>query len=398
MSSTLTPPPVSDVDPFADEQLLDPYAMHAELRDLGSVVRLETYGVWAMARHKDVYAMLSDWESYCSSAGVGMGNFHTEKPWRPPSLILEADPPLHTKTRAVLARVLSSSALRRMRATFEQHAATLVEQLAERGSFDAMHDCAEAFPLSVFPDAVGLQREGRENLHAYGNAVFNADGPPNALFRSAMEDAARVGPWILQQCRRDALTPGGLGADVYASVDSGEITADEAALLVRSLLSAGLDTTVHGIGNALYCFVTRPDQWALLHANPALARAAFEEALRFESPVQAFFRTTTRAVTVDGVTIGPEEKVLAFFGAANRDPRGWERPGDFDITRKVVKNVAFGAGIHFCVGAMLARLEAEILLTAMARRIKTIAPAGAPRRLLNNALRGLTSLPVTITV
>jgi cytochrome P450 len=397
MSSTLALAPVSDVDPFADEQLLDPYAMHAELRELGSVVRLEKYGVWAMARHKDVYAMLGDWETYCSSAGVGMGNFHTEKAWRPPSLILEADPPLHTKTRAVLSRVLSSTALRRMRATFEEHAAALVEQLAERRSFDAMHDCAEAFPLSVFPDAVGLQSEGRENLHVYGNAVFNADGPPNALFLSAMQDAGRVGPWILQQCRREALAPGGLGADVYTSVDNGEITADEGALLVRSLLSAGLDTTVHGIGNALYCFVNRPDQWALLRGNPALARAAFEEALRFESPVQAFFRTTTRDVTVDGIRMGPEEKVLAFFGAANRDPRGWQKPDDFDITRKVAKNVAFGAGIHFCVGAMLARLEAEILLTAMARRIKTIAAGGAPRRLLNNALRGLTSLPVTIT-
>jgi hypothetical protein len=393
-----TGPPVSHLDPFCDELILDPYAMHAELRDLGAVVRLEKYGVWAMARHVDVYAMLNDWETYCSSAGVGFGNFHTEKPWRPPSLILEADPPLHTRTRAVLSRVLSSTALRRMRETFELRATVLVQQLVERGRFDAMTDCANAFPLEVFPDAVGLTKDGRENLAPYGNAVFNADGPPDgALFLSAMKDAARVGPWILAQCRRDALAPGGLGADVYTSVDRGEIDGDEAALLVRSLLSAGLDTTVQGIGNALYCFVNHPDQWALLHANPALARAAFEEALRFESPVTAFFRTTTREVTVGGITLGPEEKVLAFFGAANRDPRAWTDPDRFDITRRASKNVAFGAGIHFCVGAMLARLEAEVLLTAMARRIKTIEPNGAPKRLLNNALRGLTSLPVRIT-
>lgn len=391
------PPPASNADPFSDASLLDPYVMHAELRDRGAVVRLERYGVWAMARHADVYAMLNDWETYCSSAGVGMGNFHTEKPWRPPSLILEADPPLHTRTRAVLSRVLSSSALRRLRATFEAHAAALADALVERGRFDAIADCAEAFPLAVFPDAVGLTAEGRENLPVYGNAVFNADGPPNALFLSAMEDAARVGPWILAQCRREALAPGGLGADVYASVDAGEIDAGEAALLVRSLLSAGLDTTVHGIGNALYCFATHPEQWARLHAEPALARAAFEEVLRFESPVQAFFRTTTREVTVDGVTLGPEEKVLAFFAAANRDPREWSEPDRFDIARRVSRNVAFGAGIHFCVGAMLARLEAEIVLTALARRIATIEPAGEPKRLLNNALRGLTSLPVAVS-
>jgi cytochrome P450 len=389
---------VTHLDPFCDELLLEPYAMHAELRDLGPVVRLEKYGAWAMARHADVYAMLNDWETYCSSGGVGMGNFHTEKPWRPPSLILEADPPLHTRTRAVLSRVLSTTALRRMREMFETRAAALVERLVARGRFDAMADCAYAFPLEVFPDAVGLTPDGRENLAPYGNAVFNADGPPDgALFQSALADGARYGPWILAQCRREALAPGGLGADVYTSVDSGEIDADEAALLVRSLLSAGLDTTVHGIGNALYCFVDAPDQWALLHANPALARAAFEEALRIESPVTAFFRTTTREVDVAGTTIGPEEKVLAFFGAANRDPRAWNDPDRFDITRKASKNVAFGAGIHFCVGAMLARLEAEVLLTAMAQRIETIAADGEPKRLLNNALRGLTSLPVRIT-
>src|ERR1700761_2840361 len=138
-TATHAGPPVSDLDPFCDELILDPYAMHAELRDLGPVVKLEKYGVWAMARHVDVYAALNDWETFCSSAGVGFANFHTEKPWRPPSLILEADPPDHTKTRAVLSRVLSSSALRRMRETFEAHAAELVESLAARGSFDAMH-------------------------------------------------------------------------------------------------------------------------------------------------------------------------------------------------------------------------------------------------------------------
>jgi len=388
----------SDVDPFSSESLADPYHWHAIVRDLGPVVRLKRYGALAMARHADVYAALGDFETYCSSAGVGYGNWRKEKPWRPPSIILEADPPMHAHTRAVLARVLSSVALRRMRETFEQAAQVLVEHLAYLGRFDAVADCAEAFPLDVFPDAVGLTEAGRENLSPYGNAVFNAVGPHNALFDSANADAARVGPWILAQCRREVLAPGGLGADVYESVDRGEITADEAALLVRSLLSAGLDTTIAGIGNALYCLAFQPQQWAMLHANPALARAAFEEALRVESPVQHFFRTTTRDVTVDRVTIRPDEKVLMIYAAANRDPRAWNDPDRFDIMRKVSRNVAFGAGIHFCVGAMLARLEAEILLTAMARRFSSIEPTGEPVRTLNNSLRSLRSLPVTVTV
>jgi cytochrome P450 len=387
----------SELDPYSDASLLDPYPLHNELRELGPIVRLNKYGVWAMARHQDVYAMLNDWEAFCSDGGIGMANFHTEKPWRPPSLILEADPPLHTRSRAVLSRVLSTAALRRLRGTFEQHAINLVERLVELRRFDAIVDCAAAFPLQVFPDALGLVKEGRENLSPYGNAAFNANGPPNALFDSAIADAARVGPWILSQCMRESLSVDGLGAEVYTSVDTGEISREEAALLVRSLLTAGIDTTIHGIGNAIYAFSYHPEQWELLRATPALARQAFEEVLRFESPVQQFFRTTTRKVEIAGSTIGAEEKLLALFGAANRDPRAWNEPDTFDITRKPARNVAFGAGIHFCLGAMLARLEAEVLLTALARRVKTISPLGTPQRLLNNSLRGLTSLLVEVS-
>jgi hypothetical protein len=394
-TETLTAPR-SDADPFAEDHLREPYSMYAELRELGPVVRLTRYDAWAMARHADVHAALLDFETYASSAGVGLANFRRETPWRPPSLILEADPPMHTRTRAVLARVLSNVALRRMRERFEAHAERLVEELVARERFDAIADCAAAFPLSVFPDAVGLTSDGRENLSPYGNAVFNAIGPDNALRTASMQDAARVGPWILAQCRRAALAPGGLGADIYVSVDRGEIGEDEAALLVRSLLSAGLDTTVHGIGNALWLLAQHPEQWALLHATPALARAAFEESLRMESPVQKFFRTTTRAVDVAGTTIGENEKVLMFFAAANRDPRQWSDPDRFDISRKAAHNVAFGAGIHFCVGAMLARLEAEVLLSALARRARTIRLAGEATPLLNNSLRGFVAMPVEV--
>jgi cytochrome P450 len=113
---------------------------------------------------------------------------------------------------------------------------------------------------------------------------------------------------------------------IFEAVDSGELTESEAGMLVRSFLSAGIDTTVYGLGNALYCFARYPEQWAILRENPALIRGAFEEVLRFEAPVQTFFRTTTKAVDVSGVKIGDGEKVLLFLAAANRDPRRWERP------------------------------------------------------------------------
>ena len=124
--------------------------------------------------------------------------------------------------------------------------------------------------------------------------------------------------------------------------------------------------------------------------------AAFEEAVRFESPVQTFFRTTTRPVEIGGVALGEGEKVLMFLGAANRDPRRWERPDEYDIARRTSGHVGFGNGVHMCVGQLLARLEGEVLLTALARKVGSIEITGPVERRYNNTLRGLASLPLTI--
>jgi cytochrome P450 len=252
------------------------------------------------------------------------------------------------------------------------------------------------YPLKVFPDAVGLAEEGRENLLPYGNMAFNAFGPRNELFQQAMANAQPIVSWIMSRCQRAALAPGGLGAQIYAAADTGEITEDEASLLVRSFLTAGLDTTVVGLGNALFCFAQHPDQWQRLRQDPSLARAAFDEVLRYESPVQTFFRTTTCPVEVAGVKLGEGEKVLLFLAAANRDARRWENPDRFDITRRATGHLAFGVGIHGCVGMAVARLEAEIVLSLLARKVEAIEFGGEPERRLNNTLRGLARLPIRV--
>ncbi len=349
-----------------------------------------------MARYAEVHATLMDWQTFCSSAGVGLSDFRKEKPWRPPSLLLESDPPLHVRTRGVITTVLSRRALNELRATFTAVAQELVETIVARGHIDAIEDLAEQFPLRVFPDAVGIGQSGRENLLPYGNMAFNAFGPRNELFAEAMKRAEPVTAWIASQCRRDALQPGRFGAQIYAAADAGTVTEEEAGLLVRSLLTAGVDTTVNAIGNALLCFSREPAQWAALHAEPALARSAFEEALRFESPVQTFFRTTTRAVEVSGVRLDEGQKVLMFLAAANRDPRHWHDPDRFDIRRNATSHAGFGAGVHACVGQMIARLEGEVVLTALAKRVKSIEPAGEPVPRLNNTLRGWASVPVNL--
>src|SRR3990172_1481762 len=180
--------PVSDVDPFSREYLLDPYPFHEQLREAGPVVWLTKWNCWGTGRHKEMNEILADPKTFNSAAGVGIANFNNEKPWRPPSLLLEADPPAHTKRRAVVGKVLSPANLRRLRADFEREAAALVGRILERGRVDGVRDIAEPYILKVFPDSVGLDENGRENLLAYGAMVFNAFGPENEILQASIRN------------------------------------------------------------------------------------------------------------------------------------------------------------------------------------------------------------------
>ncbi|HTG07309.1 MAG TPA: cytochrome P450 [Bradyrhizobium sp.] len=388
--------PGLDVDPFAIQFFENPFPTHAALREAGPLVHLDKWSVYAVARYAEVHRVLNDPLTFCSSRGVGLSDFAKEKPWRPPSLILEADPPAHTRTRAVLSRVLSPAVMKQIRHGFAAAAEAKIDELLAKGSFDAVADLAEAYPLSVFPDAVGLKQEGREHLLPYAGVVFNAFGPPNQLRQTAIERSQPHQAYVQEQCQRDNLAPGGFGACIHARVDAGDITAAEAPMLVRSLLSAGIDTTVNGIGAAIYCLARFPEEFARLRSDPSLARNAFEEAIRFESPVQTFFRTTTKDVEISGCKVGVGEKILMFLGAANRDPRRWSDPDRYDITRKTSGHVGFGSGIHMCVGQLVARLEGEVMLAALARKVAAIEMSGPVKRRYNNTLRGLESLPITL--
>jgi cytochrome P450 len=390
-------PPTNDTDPFGHPTLEDPRSLHAQLRDAGPVVRLTKYDVYAFARYEQVHAALVDWQGFQSAAGVGLSNFRYEEPWRPPSLLLEADPPRHDAPRRVLSTVLGPRALRRLRAGWLADADALVEQvLAEGPEFDAVPAVAEAFPLRVFPDAVGIPRAGRENLLPYGDHLFNAFGPANDLVAQGAPRAPELSGWVNARCGRDVLAADGFGAQIWSAADRGEITPEQAPLVVRSLLSAGVDTTVHGLCAVLYAFATNPGQWRRLRERPSLARIAFDEAVRWESPVQTFFRTTSRDVRVGDHVIPDGQKILMFLGAANRDPRRWSDPDRFDLTRDPSGHVGFGMGIHQCVGQHVARLEAEAVLTALARRVEAIELAGPARRHHNNTLRAWASLPLRV--
>ncbi|MCA0873947.1 cytochrome P450 [Seohaeicola saemankumensis] len=388
--------PVLDVDPYDPAVLAAPHDYYSKLRQAGEVVFIPRYSVLAVGRFATTHKVFSDHENFVSSRGVGLNDFALEPPWRPPSIILETDPPEHTRARRVMARAMSPKSARDLGEMFRDVADRIVDRIVAAGVIDGVADLAEPYPTQVFPKAVGMKDTNARYLVDYGAMVFNAIGPDNELRRTAMARAGEIVPWITGACTRERLTGDGLGAMIYADADRGEITHDEAGMLVRSFLSAGVDTTVTGIGNALWCLSQNPGEWDKLKADLSLARPAFEEVLRYTSPVHTFGRTAGRATQIAGFPVDEGTKVLCVLGAANMDPDKWGDPEVFRIDRRPSGHIAFGAGIHGCVGQNLARAELEALLQAMVARIGRIEPAGQAIWRPNNAIRALDRLPLRL--
>lgn len=263
-------------------------------------------------------------------------------------------------------------------------------------------DLAEAFPLRAVPDAImGAPPIGRENLLRYSTFLFESMGPKTPRAQSvldAIDGLQQAVEWVNESTHRENVSRDSLGVMLWEAADRGEITPKEAGLMVRSLLGAGVDTTIYALGMTLQQLSVRPDQWALLREQPDRGKFAFEEGLRWGSPVRQIWRTPARDLEFEGIALREGQKTMLVLGAANRDPQRWGEDADaFDLTRDASGHVALGRGIHACVGAPIARLEADVLLSTLARRVRTIEPAGEPQRLLNNSLTGFTTTPVRIT-
>lgn len=389
--------PTSDVDIFQEEVLADPYPAYAQLRDAGPAVFLERYNVWAFARFAAVRAALLDHETFYSSAGTGLADLRTGESWRSRSRLQEADPPEHTHWRRIITSVFSADATRELHDPWFEDADELVRGLVGTGEFDGISQLAQALPLRVFADKVGLPREGREQyVPPFAELAFNLNGPPNELFKNSMRAAENLMPWIVEHLYPENLTPGGWGDQIHRAAEAEGHSREEASVLVRGLLVAGMDTTIKGLGSVLWYLAANPDQYAMMREDPSLIRPAFDEAVRLQSPIQMFFRTVARDCELDGVTVPADDRVVLLYGAANRDPRRWEDPDRFDITRKSGANIGFGAGIHACLGRMIAYVEAEALLTALVRNVAAIEQAGPEQWRPNNTLRGLAELPLRL--
>jgi hypothetical protein len=263
---------------------------------------------------------------------------------------------------------------------------------------DGHADLAKKYVLKVFPDAIGLGDANREMLIKFGHAQFNMFGPKNDIYRASMEAAGEVFEWVATNCKRDAVAPGGVCMAMYEAADTGAVTQEEAEVLVRTLYSAGSDTTIYALGNTLRALAENPDQYQLLRSNiDEFATRAFEEGIRYDNPARFTRRRATAEVDVDGVTLPADAKLLLLHMPGGRDSRRWEHPGEYDITRDVVgKHLGLGFGVHACVGARVARLEGVSLLSALARHVASIELAGEPEVTTNMAVHGHERLPLRI--
>lgn len=384
--------PEVDVDLWSDAVLVDPYPTYARLRELGPVLHDPLHAAYVLPRYDEVRAVLQDWETFSSARGVGLNERANKMAGRG---ILTTDPPLHDSRRRVLNAQLVPREVARHHDLIVTSAAELVDELVARGSFDAVADLAHRYSVSVVADLCGLPEDGREHLIERASAAFDTFGPDNARCQAAWTGFFELFEYATEFATPDRLTPGRWGTEIYAAGERGDVEPAACPGLMLAYVWAGMDTTVNAIASAVALFAEHPDQWDLLRSDRSLLGSATNEVLRIEPPVQRFTRAVTRDVVLAGTALPEGARIVVLFGSANRDPRRFPDPDRFDITRNPTDHLAFGRGVHRCVGAGLAQEEVKAVLDRLADRVERFAiTERAWRR--NNALHGLERLVVTV--
>lgn len=387
--------PTLDIDPFDFGVLANPYLFHERLREIGPVAYIAKHNNYVVGRYDEVRTVLRDWPRFTSMAGAGLTDIRKPGAWRQPGPIVEAEPPAHTLVRDLVSKIISPTVIRGWQQEFDAAAHAMVDELCDKGDIDGAKDISEAYVTDVFPKSLGLKPH-RENMVIVGNFNFNALGPKNALYEKSQAELDSIAEWFATAQHRDGVEPGSFAEKIFDAADEGVITQDVAAGLVRTFLRGGMDTTISGISSTLMFLSQRPELWQLFRKDRTRLKFAFEESLRLESPIQSFFRCTTQETDLGGMRLNADVKVQVFIGAANRDPRRWTDPDTFDINRPATTNLAFGHGIHACVGQMIARMEAEAVLTALLDRCSAMEPRGEPEYRLLNCLRTIEELPLRL--
>ncbi|HEY2283058.1 MAG TPA: cytochrome P450 [Solirubrobacteraceae bacterium] len=391
--STGAAPHRSSIDLFSDAVLADPYPHYRKLRETSSAVYLTKCDAWALTQYADVRRALSDWRVFSSTDGIALSRVTNAATDKSP---LAVDPPAHRHPRRVLQGHLSPMSVHDQAIGIQRRAKELVAHLAKQERFDAMRDLAAPFALSTLADHMGLPADSRDFLIDWADAAFDIMGPDNERTRIARAHLGKLGVYLLNTTIVERLSTTGAGRAIYAAGTRGDITPEACTQLVAISLLASIPTTTASIGNAVSLFARHPDQWECLRRDPRLVENAVEEILRLESPIQWFSRVLRERCDIGDVSVPAGARVLLLFGAANRDPNTWGDPDTFDITRtNPVDHLAFGHGLHSCMGQGLARAEIAAVLTALVAHVERWHVREA-RRKLNNVIRGLDSLPVTI--
>jgi cytochrome P450 len=380
-----------DVDVWSDANLRDPFPLYAELRALAPVVHLTRHDVYAVTRYAEIRDLLQDWESFTSAKGVGMSELINARGGRG---VIASDPPVHTARRRVLNSQLLPAALKPHEAFIESRATEYADRAAGRADVEVIGELAVPFSVAVVCDLVGLPNEGRERLLPWARLGFDSWGPPGPRSEAAAIGYRNLVDYSNTVSVPEHLAPGRWGAGVYDAVDRGDLEPEAIHGVVFAYLQAGMDTTVNGIGSALYLFATYPDQWEQVRRDPGLIPSAVNEVLRYHSPIQRYTRVANDDIDVGGVTVPAQSRVVVLIGAGNRDERRFDDPDRFDVTRNPIDHLAFGRGLHHCAGAGLARVELHALLTRLAERVERFELRGHEWD-VNATVHGLRHLDLT---
>ncbi|WP_033292064.1 cytochrome P450 [Amycolatopsis jejuensis] len=381
-------------DPRDPAFLADPYPAFAALRSEADVHRHDGLGITiavshaasaAVLRHRGLGRIWTDAQPLERFASFNL--LHRNS-------LLENEPPAHTRLRRVIAGEFGRGHVQRLRPMVGDIAVSMVDTLAAKiaadGSADLLEHLAQPLPVAVIAELLGVPVEDGPQLVAWSNAIVKMYefGLPEAGRDAAEQAAADFVAYLREVVRGE---PRGIVRDLVAS----ELTPDEVVATAVLLLMAGHEATVNVIGNGVTALLTHRSEWDRLRADPTLLDTAVEELIRFDSPLQLFERTATEDVEIAGHRVGKGDKIGALLGAAARDPKVFDAPDTLDVGRTPNAHLGFGMGIHYCVGAPLARVEIAAALTALTSRLPDLRLAAEPERRPEFVIRGLRTLPVT---
>jgi cytochrome P450 len=316
-------------------------------------------------------------------------------------MMLMRDPPDHTRLRGLVTKAFTARRIEALRNGIQDLTDRLLDKVVPLGRMDAIRDLAFPLPVLVICELLGIPEADRERFvtgSSSGGALLNPTPPTRAELDSANAGTLASSAYfdaLFEQRRREPRDD--LITQLVQAEEAGDrLTTAELGANVRLLFAAGHETTVNLIGNGFYSLLRHPDQWRMLCDDPTLVPNAIEEILRFESPVQAVGRTVSEPLVLGGVALEKNEIVVSLIGAANRDPAVFSDPERLDITRKDLRPLSFGGGIHFCLGAQLARIEAAVVFETILRRLPDLrlVDPDHPKWRPSFILRGLTELPV----